>query len=111
MRRITALVKPNMLEDVVFALHELQGFPGATISEVQKVGSGGCEQGDHGTGILFHDLPRLVRMEIVCSDGEVDAIVNTIINRAHTGLPDDGAIYICDVKDVIHIRTGQHGQK
>ena len=40
MKRITAFIKPNMLDDVIFALHKIEEFPGATISDVSgNVGS------------------------------------------------------------------------
>lgn len=110
MKRIVAFVKPNMLDDVIFALHEIQGFPGASISEVQGIGSGSRDHLKHGDRTPFHAFPKSVRMEIVCPATRVLEIVKTIQEKAHTGLPDDGKIYISRVEDAIRIRTGERGE-
>ena len=110
MKRIIAFVKPNMLDDVIFALHEVENFPGASISEVQGIGSGSREHLGHSDRTPFHAFPRSVRIEIVCSSGRVEEIVETIQKKAHTGLPDDGKIYISPVEDAIRIRTEERGE-
>lgn len=110
MKRIIAFVKPNMLDDVIFALHGVSNFPGASISDVQGIGSGPREQLGHGDRTPFHAFPKSVRMEIVCPDDRVEEIVETIRENAHTGLPDDGKIYISPVEDALRIRTGERGK-
>ena len=57
MKRIVAFVKPNMLDDVIFALHEIEDFPGASISEVQGIGSGSRDHLKHGDRTPFHAFP------------------------------------------------------
>lgn len=110
MKRIIAFIKPNMLDDVIFALHELPDFPGASISDVQGIGSGPREHLGHGDRTPFHAFPKSVRMEIVCPGDKVEEIVKTIRENAHTGLPDDGKIYISSVEDALRIRTGERGE-
>lgn len=110
MKRIVAFVKPNMLDDVIFALHEVESFPGASISEVQGIGGGSREHLKHGDRTPFHAFPKSVRMEIVCPAAKVEEIVKTIQEKAHTGLPDDGKIYVSPVEDAIRIRTGERGE-
>ena len=110
MKRIVAFVKPNMLDDVIFGLHEIELFPGASISEVQGIGSGSREHLDHGDRTPFHAFPKSVRMEIVCRAGQLEEIVKTIREKAHTGLPDDGKIYVSCVEDALRIRTGEQGK-
>jgi nitrogen regulatory protein PII len=110
MKRIIAFVKPNMLEDVIFALHEIEDFPGASISEVQGIGSGSRDHLEHGGRTPFHAFPKSVRMEIVCPTGKADEIIETIRARAHTGLPDDGKIYVSAVENAFRIRTGESGE-
>ena len=110
MKRIIAFVKPNMLDDVIFALHEVEDFPGASISEVQGIGSGKRDHLEHGDRTPFHAFPRSVGLEIVCAADRVEEIVETIRKNAHTGLPDDGKIYISPVDDAIRIRTGERGE-
>lgn len=109
MKRIVAFVKPNMLDDVVFALHEIEEFPGASISEVQGIGSGSRKHLRSTDRTPFREFPKSVRIEIVCPASNVEEITRTIQAKAHTGLPDDGKIYISTVEDAIRIRTGERG--
>ena len=94
MKRIIAFIKPNMLEDVIFSLHDIEGFPGASISEVKGIGSGSRDHLKHGDRTPFHAFPKSVRMEIVCTTEQVEEIVAAIREKAHTGVSDDGKIYI-----------------
>lgn len=102
MKRIIAFIKPNMLDDVIFALHGIEDFPGATISEVRGVGRGIHHLAD-GTAERRSPFgfPVSSRLEIVA----------TIASEAHTGLPNDGKIVICPVDDALRIRTGERGEK
>lgn len=109
MKRITAFIKPNMLDDVIFALHDIEGFPGATISEVQDIGCGARNQSTHTDRTPLHGFLKSIRMEIVCATKLTGKIVETIQHKAHTGLPDDGKIYISPIDDTESIQTGEHG--
>ena len=109
MKRIIAFIKPNMLEDVIFALHDIEDCPGASISEVKGIGSGSRDHLEHADRTPFRGFPKSVRMEIVCAAEQAEEIVEAIREKAHTGLPDDGKIYISAVEDAIRIRTGEHG--
>ncbi len=112
MKRIIAFIKPNMLDDVIFALHRIEEFPGATISEVRGIGRGIRHHAD-GTVKRRRSFgfPISVRLEIVCRTSQVEEIVSTIAGQAHTGLPDDGKIVICPADDALRIRTGERGEK
>ena len=110
MKRITAFVKPNMLDDVIFALHDIEDFPGASISEVQGIGSGSRDHLEHSDRTPFRGFPRSARIEIVCRAARVEEIVATIQQKAHTGLPDDGKIYVSTIEEAVRIRTGERGQ-
>ena len=110
MKRIIAFIKPNMIDDVIFALHEIEDFPGASISEVQGIDRGSYDHLKQGDRAPFHSFPKSIRMEIVCLDTSLEIIVQTIKAKAHTGLPDDGRIYISAVEDAIRIQTGERGE-
>ncbi len=110
MKHIIAFVKPNMLDDVIFALHEIEGFPGASLSEVQGIGRGLGRRANDKDRTPYHELPRSMRIEIACPGALVNEIMETIQAKAHTGLPGDGNIYLCDLEDAIRIRTGERGE-
>ena len=109
MKHIIAFIKSNMLDDVIFALHDIENFPGASISDVQGIGSGSRNHLEYADRTPFHGFPKSVRMEIVCATAQAEKIIETIRDKAHTGLPDDGKIYISAVEDAIRIRTGERG--
>ncbi|HEY0088836.1 MAG TPA: P-II family nitrogen regulator, partial [Candidatus Lokiarchaeia archaeon] len=52
-----------------------------------------------------------IKLEIVLSDNtDVEEIVNIIIEKARTGKPGDGKIFITPVEDAIRIRTKERGE-
>ncbi|MBT7303368.1 MAG: P-II family nitrogen regulator [Victivallales bacterium] len=112
MKRIIAFIKPNMQDDVIFALHRIEDFPGATISEVRGIGRGIHH---HATGDAARrrsfGFPVSVRLEIVCPTNLAEEIVSAIASEAHTGLAGDGKIIICPVEDALRIRTGERGDE
>lgn len=110
MKSITAFIKPNMLNDVVYALHEVEGFPGASITEVQGIGSGPRDHLEQPDRTPYQSFPKSVKMEIVCPASRAEELISTIQEHAHTGLPDDGKIYVSPVEDAIRIRTGERGK-
>ena len=109
MTRIVAFIKPNMLNDVICALHEIEDFPGAAIAEVKGIGRGISDHVKGSTHEPFHGMPHSVRLESICLDEMVETIVNAIETNAHTGLPDDGKIYVSPVEAAVRIRTGERG--
>jgi nitrogen regulatory protein PII len=92
-----------MLDDVIFALHALDDFPGAAISEVQQIGSGNRHAPTHADRSPYHAFPKSVRIEVVCPADRVDEIVGAVHKNAHTGLPDDGDIYVSSVERAIRL--------
>jgi nitrogen regulatory protein P-II 1 len=53
-------------------------------------------------------LPK-VKLEIVASDDKVQAIIDTIVDKARTGRIGDGKIFVYPVEEVLRIRTGETG--
>ena len=53
-------------------------------------------------------LPK-VKIEIVASDDKVQAIIDTIVDKARTGRIGDGKIFVYPVAEVLRIRTGETG--
>lgn len=107
MKRIIAVIKPNMLDDVIFALHQIENFPGATMTDVRGMGlgfRGHVKEHDQSPSFGY---PAQVRIEVVCIDDHVNRIVTTIENNARTGKPDDGKIFISPVDGAVRISTGQ----
>jgi nitrogen regulatory protein PII len=108
MKLITAIVKPFKLDDVKTALQGA-GAVGITVSEARGFGrQGGHTETYRGTEYKIDFVPK-VKMEIICDDGSVDAIVDAIKGSAQTGKIGDGKIWIVDVERMVRIRTGEEG--
>lgn len=109
MKRIIAIIKPIMLDDVIFALHKLKDFPGATMTDVRGMGRGFHRHVKKRKLSPSIGYPAQVRIEIVCLVDQVEEIVTTIEKNARTGKQGDGKIFTSPVDGVIRIRTGQRG--
>jgi len=53
-------------------------------------------------------IPK-TKIELVCDDGDVEKIIDTIIMSAKTGEIGDGKIFVQDIVDVVRVRTGERG--
>ncbi len=62
-----------------------------------------------GTEYAVDFVPK-VKLEVVCSDANVQTAVGTILKSAQTGQIGDGKIFVTDLQDVIRIRTGETGE-
>jgi nitrogen regulatory protein PII len=108
MKLITAVVKPFKLDDVKDAL-KAAGITGMTVTEVRGFGrQGGHTETYRGTEYKIDFVPKAC-VELVVDDGQVDSIVDTILNAASTGKIGDGKIWVTDVDRLVRIRTGEEG--
>lgn len=96
-RRVTAIIRPGVLERVEEALQAL-GVPGVSVTKVKGYG----EYADFFTPdwMLTH-----VRVEVFIGRHRAEEVANTIMNAAHTGMLGDGIVAISPVESVYHIRT------
>ena len=108
MKKIEAVIKPFKLEDVKDALSQA-GVTGMTVSDVKGYGrQQGHSELYRGAEYVVDFLPK-VKVEIAIDDKILDQVVEAIEKSAATGKIGDGKIFVYDLKDVIRIRTNQHG--
>ncbi|OFZ88914.1 MAG: transcriptional regulator [Betaproteobacteria bacterium RBG_16_64_18] len=106
MKKIDAIVKPFKLDEVREALAEV-GVTGLTVSEVKGFGrQKGHTELYRGAEYVVDFLPK-VKVEVVVSDGMVDAVIEAIVKAARTGKIGDGKIFVTAVEQVVRIRTGE----
>ena len=106
MKLITAIVKPFKLDEVKEALKGA-GVHGITVTEVQGFGrQAGHTEVYRGTEYKIDFVPK-VRLEILCTEEDVDRVTDTIMQSARTGKIGDGKVWITDAERVIRIRTGE----
>lgn len=111
MKEIKAIIRPFKLDDVITALHNIEGLPGITISKIKGFGKSKAKDAEDPIREGLHDFVEKVKLEIVVRNDIVDEVVDTIQNIANTGNPGDGKIFVMEVSDTIKIRTNDRGEK
>ncbi|MEJ2494199.1 MAG: P-II family nitrogen regulator [Ignavibacteriaceae bacterium] len=109
MKKIEAIIRPHVLDEVQGALHD-GGFPGLTVSEVRGYGrQRGHKEIYRGTEYNIEFVPK-IKIELVCADNKSETAIDLILKTSKTGQVGDGKIFISDVQDAIRIRTGESGE-
>ncbi|OSS43064.1 Nitrogen regulatory protein P-II [Desulfurella amilsii] len=109
MKKIEAIIKPFKLDNVKEGLNEI-GIKGITISEVKGYGrQKGHTEIYRGAEYIVDFLPK-IKIEVVVSDNQVDAVIEKIIENAKTGKVGDGKIFVIPIGEAIRIRTGEKGE-
>ena len=110
MKKVEAIVRHFKLEDVKNALHE-QGIRGMTVTEVRGFGrQKGHTEMYRGTEYTVDFVPK-VKLEVVCSDDNLQTVVDTIMRAAQTGQIGDGKVFVSNLENSIRIRTGETGEE
>ncbi len=110
MKKVEAVVRHFKLEDVKNALTD-HGIQGMTVSEVRGFGrQKGHTEIYRGTEYAIDFVPK-VKIEVVCTDENLQTVVDTILQTAQTGQIGDGKIFVTNLEDSIRIRTGERGEE
>jgi nitrogen regulatory protein PII len=109
--KVEAVLRPWRLSPVSSALLKM-GIRGVTVTDVRGFGAqGGSRERQAGTEYAGDSYLKKVKLEIVVSKDQVEAVIDTIIDQARTGEIGDGKIFVSPVSDIIRIRTGERGLK
>ncbi len=108
MKMVTAIVKPFKLDEVREALSSI-GVQGITVTEVKGFGrQKGHTELYRGAEYVVDFLPK-VNIEAAVDEGLLDRVIEAIEAAARTGKIGDGKIFVCDLEQVVRIRTGETG--
>jgi nitrogen regulatory protein PII len=116
MKLITAIVRPEKLDEVIDAVLASKGR-GLTATEVRGFGQ---QFGQQAAWVVDGDLaadglPRYrrpvlltkMRLDVLVLDEDAEAMVDAIAKHAHTAKIGDGKIWVSDVDSVLRVRTGE----
>ena len=98
MREVRAIIRPQRLEHVMEALHEIPGLPGVTVSKVHAYA--GFRRRDD-------QLPPeadLTKLEIIVPSDLVENVVSAIGRASHTGRAGDGIVVVVPVERFVRVR-------
>jgi nitrogen regulatory protein PII len=108
MKLITAVIKPHTLDEVRDTLSRL-GVTGMTVTEVKGFGrQKGHTEIYRGAEYTVDFIPK-IKLDIVVTDDQVEAVIEGIKGSARTGAIGDGKIFVSDVQQAIRIRTSEIG--
>ncbi len=110
MKKIEGIVRPHLLEAVKAALQDV-GIIGMTLSEVKGFGrQKGHTETYRGSEYKVDFLPKL-KIEVAVPDDLAEKVVAAFVGSARTGKFGDGKVFVTDLRDVVRIRTGEHGEE
>ena len=106
MKLITAIVRPERLDDVTRAVTSA-GAHGMTVTEVRGFG----QQYGHLAAVHPQDgqvlmLPKL-RIDVAAQDRVAGLVVEAIVRSVNTGAVGDGKIWVCALESALRVRTGE----
>ena len=105
MKLITAVVKPEVADELVLAV-TAAGARGLTATEVIGFGQQNGPSGPAGRAGYSAALLPKIRIDIVVQDEAADAVVSAIAKCANTGTIGDGKIWVTTVDSALRVRTG-----
>ena len=113
MNLLKAFVRAEYVGKVVHALQGA-GAPGITVSVVRGVGYDFEALATDPRVFPFVEdelarCPKVAKVEVVCSDADVDRLLVAAVGAARTGGPGDGIVFITRVDRAVKIRTGEEG--
>lgn len=103
---IKALVRPEMLENVLLELRAIPGVPGIAVARVRGFGKVVRHSGNPGVQSAEVEMARI---ETAVPDALVGRVIAAIENAARTGHHGDGKIFVSPLTEVVRIRTGERG--
>jgi nitrogen regulatory protein PII len=102
MYKVEALIRPDSLEDVKYGLLAL-GYDDFVVADAMghgaQLGQTACYRG------VKYELPFVhqLRVELSVPETALEAVIERIVNAAHTGQPGDGKIFVTSLAEVIEI--------
>ena len=108
MKKIEAIIKPFMLDQVKDALGGI-GVNGMMLSEIKGFGrQRGHKEIYRGAEYVVDFIPKL-KIEVVTNSDMADKVITAIRDAANTGKLGDGKIFVTAVEQAIRVRTGEMG--
>lgn len=107
MREVKAIIRPQRLDHVMEALHEIPGLPGVTVSKVHAYAGSRPHDRELPPENLETDFTKL---EIIVPASLVDRVVGAIGEAGHKGRAGDGIVFVVPVEQFVRIRDVGNAQ-
>ena len=124
MKEIMTLIRRHKVPETKKAFEDA-GFPALTIQSVEGRGKQGgiggwaAEVDPELNAVMSMELADETRfnwipkrmLTVIVQDDQVEDAVNVIIKANQTGHVGDGKIFVCPLKEVVRVRTGETGKE
>lgn len=108
MKEIQAFIRPEKLNKV-FGVLRKEGFSSLTVFQGEGAGEYTDPQKDWPSLEFPYLHSRVIKLEMVCKDENVEKVCEIFQQQGRTGSRGDGLVYISAIEDVIRIRDGAKG--
>lgn len=108
MKLITAIIRPEQLEEVRKAL-ESYGVQGLTVSSAHGYGRQRGHTEIYRGAEYTVDLHAKIRIEVLASDEQAYDLMDIIVASSNTGNAGDGKVWMVEVYEAVRVRTGERG--
>ncbi|HEV8439516.1 MAG TPA: P-II family nitrogen regulator [Methylomirabilota bacterium] len=112
MKEIRAYIRRDEVNQVVETLRAA-GAPGVSIIEIHPLGYGyeanPFERSTAGVVDRYRHL-TVVKLEIVCTDAQLERLIGVIEDECQSGIGGDGMIFVSDVVEAVRIRDRARGE-
>ena len=106
---VTYVLRPEKLDAVLSALHQLDLAGGITVVDVRGFGrQKGLEGHFMGGAYTIRFIPK-ARVDLAVPEESVPAVMDAVRRAAHTGHIGDGKVFVVDVSAAQRIRTKEGG--
>jgi nitrogen regulatory protein P-II 1 len=106
---VTAIVRPDKIDDVRNALERL-GMNGMTVSQANGYGQQRGHVEVYRGAEYTSDLVPKIRVEVLVTEDAVEGVVAAIVSGGRTGRFGDGKIWTLAVREAVRVRTGERGE-
>ena len=104
-----AFIRKQKAEEVIDGL-DAQGFCCMTLIDVMGLGRMSDPEKARLSISIAERFSDIVKLVVVCGQDDTGEVIEIIRNRARSGQPGDGIIYVTPVSQSVHIRTGERGR-
>ena len=110
MKKIVAYIRHEKADTVIEKLEEA-GVKGMTLLDANALAEWADKEAFSFSIEYVQKYTKVVKIELVCSAGESDKLVDIISKYAHTGKSGDGWVFVSPVEKAVRIKTGQINEK